>query len=116
MILHVRCEGLNRQLETDLVVALARAAVQMAVRLLFEPISTCPGDDPSRRRSAQKILPLVHGARLERREDIVLDEFLFQILDVELRRAGFECLFLESVQLRPLPHVAGDQRRPPQPS
>ena len=77
---HIGAEGLQGQLETHLVVALAGAAVADGV--------LC--------------------AELQGGEDVVLDEVLLQVEDVQLGSAGSLGLLFQTVQLSTLTHVAGD--------
>ena len=105
----LRREGLDGQFEAHLVVALAGAAMADGVRaLLFGDLHDALGDDGPREAGAQQVFTLIYSARLHGGIDVVGDEFLFQVLDVELARAGFEGLFLQPLQLRALAHVAGD--------
>ena len=104
---HLRRKRLDRQLETHLIVAFARAAVADRVRTLGQRDFNNPlGDHRPRKRRAQQIFALVHRARLHRGEDVVLDEFLLQILDIQLGGAGLDGLLLQAVQLGALTHVA----------
>ncbi|MNY52678.1 hypothetical protein D3C86_1883690 [compost metagenome] len=48
---------------------------------------------------AEQVLAFIQSARLEHRIDEVTREFVTQIIDVDLRRAGCEGFFLQTVQL-----------------
>ena len=63
------------------------------------------GDDRPRNRRAEQVVAFVHGAGPQHREDEVAREFLAQIDDVKLARAGLERLFFESLGFVALPHV-----------
>ena len=107
--LHIRRERLDCQLEPHLIVALAGAAVADGVRPLgARDLDDALGDDRARERRAQQVVALVDGAGLEGGVDVVGDEFLAQILHIELGGAGLDCLFLQPVQLGALPDVARD--------
>src|SRR5215218_9009133 len=87
-------------LEPDLVVSLASAAMGErigadATRDLDLPL----GDERTRHRGAEQVLPVVDRARTQRREDEVADELLAEILDVALFRAGGDRLVAHAAQL-----------------
>ena len=106
---HLRGERVDRQLETHLVVALARAAVADRVRALLQRnLNDALGDDRTRERGAKQIL-LIGCARLHGGDNVVVHELLGQVLDVQLGRAGLERLFLQPVQFGTLAHVAGNR-------
>ena len=65
-------------------------------------------DDRAREGSAEQVL-LIGCARLDGRNDIVINKFLGQILDVQLGSAGLERLLLQTVQLSTLTDVAGNR-------
>ena len=106
--LKVGCERFGGQLKTDLVVALAGAAVGQRVRADF------PGDldlplrkERAGERRAQQIFVLVDGSGTERGPDVAGDELLAQIFRCtrrSLRWRGPSC-----ARLRDLP--AGRDRR-----
>ena len=107
---HVGGEGLHGQLEANLIVALAGAAVGDGVRALrLGDLHQALGDDRAGHGGAQQVGVLILRAHLHAGEDHVLDELLVQILDVELGGAGLEGLLLQTVQLAHLTHVAGDR-------
>lgn len=101
--LHIGRESLYRELETHLIVALARAAVADSVCALgLGYLNESLRDYRAGKRGAEKIVALVYGAGFQCREDVVLNELLFKILNIELGSAGLESLLLESVELRAL--------------
>ena len=107
--LHIRSKGLDGQLEADLVVALAGAAVADGVgALFFGDVHNALGDDGTGKGGAQQVLVLIHSPGLHRGVDVVLDELLFQIQHVQFGGAGLLGLFLQAVQLGALAHVAGN--------
>ena len=97
------------QLEANLIVALAGAAVANRVCAFLERnIYDALCDDRAREGSTEQIL-LIGCARLDGRNDIVINKFLGQILDVQLGSAGLERLLLQTVQLSTLTDVAGNR-------
>ena len=105
---HVGDEVLERELKPDLVVALAGAAVANGVRALgYGYLGEALGDDGPREGGAEQVL-LILRAGLHGGDDEVVDEFVGQVLDVELARAGLERLLLEALELVRLADVAGD--------
>ena len=106
---HLRCKCMNSQLETNLIVALAGAAVADCVSAFLQrDINNTLCDDRTSERGTQQVL-LVGCARLHGRDDVVINEVLGQILDVQLGRAGLERLLLQTVQLGALTDVAGNR-------
>ena len=104
---HVRGEVLDRQLEPDLVVALAGAAVDDGVGALLQgDLHKTLGDAGARVAGAEQII-LINGARLHAGDDIVIHIFIRQIEHVQLGRAGLQSLLLEAFQLVRLADVAG---------
>ena len=102
----VRRESLDRQLETHLIVALARRAVRDGVRALrFRNLNETLGNQGTRERRAQKVLALVYRLRLERRPDVVFEKFLREVFDVCLRRAGLQRLVVHGSDFVALPDV-----------
>ena len=103
---HLRRERLDAQLEADLIVALAGAAVTDRVTVfLLRDLDEALGDQRAGEGGAQQVLVLIDGAGLQGRPDEVLDEFLAQILDVELLRAGLLRLLVQRLELVALAHV-----------
>ena len=103
---HLRRERLDAQLEADLIVALAGAAVTDRVAVfLLRDLDEALGDQRAGEGGAQQVLVLIDGAGLQGRPDEVLDEFLAQILDVELLRAGLLRLLVQRLELVALAHV-----------
>src|SRR5262249_36379214 len=104
--LEVRREAAVRDLEADLVVALAGGAVGEGV-----------GADPQRRPhlsvgqerpregGAQEVLVLVHRARGQGLERVVAHELLAQVLDHAVRGAGGERLLAHRLEVVALAHV-----------
>ena len=75
--LHLGGEGLDRQLEAHLVVALARAAVGDGVAALGEgDLGEALGDEGAGGRGAQEVAALVGATGLDEGPQVVLDEFL----------------------------------------
>ena len=82
--LDIRVQGVGTQLESHLVVALARGAVGDGVRAgLLGNLHQPPGDQRAGDAGAQQILPLVEGVGTEHGEDVVAHERSLQILDVD---------------------------------
>ena len=104
---HVGREVLDRQLEPDLIVALAGAAVGNGVGALFlGDLDEALGDARPRVARAEQVL-LVHRAGLHGRDDVIVDVLVRQVEHVELRRAGLDGLLFEAVELVGLADVAG---------
>ena len=105
--LHVRVKRLDGQLEADLVVALAGAAVaDGSAVLLVSDFDEALGNQRPCEGRAQQILALVDRARLERRPNEVLDELLAQVFDIQLFRAALFRLLVEGLEFLALPDVA----------
>ena len=105
---HVGAEGLEGQLETDLVIALAGAAVADGVGALGDgDVSQGLGNAGTGEGGAQQVI-LILGAELQGGEDVVLHEVLLQVQDVQLGSAGLLGLLFQAVQLGALTHVAGN--------
>ena len=101
---------MDGQLEANLIVALAGAAVADRVCAFLERnIYDALCDDRAREGSTEQILALIGCACLDGRNDIVVNKFLGQILDVQLGSAGLERLLLQTVQLSTLTDVAGNR-------
>ena len=77
------------------------------------PLALCDLDERlcnhgTRKRCAEQILPLIDGARLECRPNILLKELLCQIDNVHLRCAGCQRLVMNGFQFLALPDVRTD--------
>ena len=106
--LHLRCESLDSQLETNLIVALAGAAMHDGVRaFLLSDLNKTASDDRTSEGGTQQVA-LVVCAGLHGRDNVIINEFLGQIHDVQLGSAGLECLLFQTVQLGSLSYVAGN--------
>ena len=106
--LHVGSVSLDGKLKTNLVVALAGAAVADSVGALrLCDLHESFRDDGTREGCSEQILALINRACLHCRENILLNELLVEILDIELGSACFYSLFLEAVKLGALSYVAG---------
>ncbi len=96
---HIRCKSLNAQLKTDLVVALAGAAVADGVSALcFGNFDQTFGNQRTRKAGAQQVFVLINRICLYGLPDVVLHKLLFQVCNVQLAGTGFLCLLLQSVQ------------------
>ena len=81
----MRRQRLVGQLEADLVVALAGAAVGDRVGAFEErDLDLVLGDDRPRHRGAEEVLPLVDRPGAERGEDVLAEELLAGVDDVGL--------------------------------
>ena len=104
---HVGGKALDAQLEPDLVVALAGAAVGDGVGVLgLGDLHQLLGDDGSCKGGAQQVL-LIAGAHLQGGPDDVLHHLVGQVGDVQLAGAGLDGLLLQTVQLVALAHIGG---------
>ena len=94
------------QLEADLVVALAGAAMRdEATALLLSDADLGAGDDRAGKRGAQQVAALVGGVTLHGAEAQLLDELLLQVENDHLQRANLERLLLHLVPRLLLAHV-----------
>ena len=104
---HVGGEVLDRQLKTNLIVALAGTAVADRVGALLEgDLDETLGDAGTRGGGTQQVF-LVYGARLHGGDDKVVDILLGLVEDIELGSAGLERLFLQALELVVLTDIAG---------
>ena len=105
---HIRAQGLEGQLKTHLIVALAGAAVADGICTLLDgDISQCLGDARTCKAGAQQVV-LVLSAELQGGEDVVLHKVLLQVQHIQLGCAGSLGLFFQTVQLGALTHVTGN--------
>ena len=80
--LDARLERVEGQLEADLVIALAGAAMRHEVAvLLLCNADLGAGDDRAGERGAEEVAALVRGIALDSAEAQLLDEFLLQVED-----------------------------------
>ena len=106
--LHAGRQGLDRQFEADLVVALAGAAVADGVGALFQgDLGQLNADQGTGKGGTHEII-LILGAGLDGGEDVILHKLTGQVQHVQLGGAGLDGLFLQPFQLVGLAHVAGD--------
>ena len=78
----MRRQGLECVLETNLVVAFARASVGYGGSAFLQgDLHLSFGNDWTRKRCAQQILVLVHGTGLDGFENVVAQKFFAQIFD-----------------------------------
>ena len=107
--LDVRIERVGGELEADLVVALARRPVRDGVRTGFvSDFNESLGNERPRDRGPEQVDPFVDGVRAEHREHEVGDEFLFEIIYVDLPDAQVFRLAPRRFQLLALTKVGGE--------
>ena len=105
---HVGAESLQGQLKTDLIVALAGAAVADGIGTFLDgDVGQSLGDAGTCEAGAQQII-LILCAEFQGGEDVVLHEVLLQVEDIQLGCAGRFGLLFEAVQLGALPHITGN--------
>ena len=98
------------QLEADLVVAFAGGAVGDGLGLFLPGnLNHALGDERAGDAGAQEILALIDRAGLEHGEDEVAGEFLLQVGDVTLGRAGAFGLGFEALEFFFLPDVGAER-------
>ena len=106
--LHLGSKTLDGQLEPDLVIALAGTAVADGVGPLgLGDLHQALGDDGPGKGGAQQVI-LVLGAHHHGGDDDVVHHLIRQIFHIQLGSAGLDGLFLQTIQLGALAHVAGD--------
>ena len=76
--------------------------------LLLGDVHQALADDGAGKGGAQKVFIFVNSPGLQGGPDAVLYKFLFQVLNIQLGRAGFNGFFLEPFQFALLPYVSGD--------
>ena len=108
--MQVRGDGLVRQLEPHLVVALAGAAVRQCVATGFQRHFGLPfGEQRPRNRSAEQIFVLVHRAGAHQLPQVLRDELLAHVFHIHFGSAGLEGLLFQPIQLfAALPYVAAN--------
>ena len=107
---HFGSKRLNGQLETDLIVALAGAAVADGVCALgLGNFNDTLCDDRAGKGRAEQVLVLVDRTCLYGGINIFLNEFFLEVFNVELRCTGLQCFFFQTVKLRALTHVGGNR-------
>ena len=105
--LHLGGEALDGQLEADLVVALAGAAVGDGVGALRHgDLRQLLADDGPGEGRAQEV-GLVLGVHLHGGDDDLVHHLVHKIRHDELGGAGLDGLLLQALQLIPLAHVGG---------
>ena len=105
---HIGAQGLQGQLKTHLVVALAGAAVADGVRAFLDgDVGQSLGDAGTCKAGAQQVI-LVLGAELQGGEDVVLHKVLLQVQHIQLGSAGRLGLLFQTVQLGALAHITGN--------
>ena len=105
--LHVGSKVLDGQLETDLIVALAGAAVGDGVGTFGNgDLGQLLADHGTGKSGAQQIL-LILGVHLQAGDDDIVHHLVGQVGHDQLACAGLQGLFLQTVQLIGLPHIAG---------
>ena len=103
--LQVRCKVHDGQLKAHLVVALAGAAVADGVGTLGAgDLHHALCQNGAGKAGAQQIA-LVVGPGLHGGDDVILHEFIRQILDIQLGSAACLGAFFQPVQLALLPHI-----------
>lgn len=107
--LQVGREGLESDIETHLIVALAGAAVgNRHGAVVPGGIDHQFGDEWSAQGGGERVFPLVQGARHEGREDEVIDKQGAGIHGDRIDRAGGQGLFLHPVQIADLTEIDGE--------
>ena len=105
--LHLGSECLDSKLETNLIVALARAAVADSVSaFLYSDLCNSLCNDRTCKGSTEHILALVNSTCLNGRIYIISDEFFCKIFDVKLGSTCLDSLLFKSVKLGSLTNVA----------
>lgn len=93
-----RLDCVEGELEADLVVALAGAAVGDEVAaLLLGNADLRAGDDGAGQRGAEEVAALVGGVALDGAEAELLDELLLEVLDDHLLGSDLERLLLHLI-------------------
>ena len=96
--LDVGLERIESELEADLVVALARAAVRdKATALLLCDADLCAGDDWAGQAGSEQVTALVRGIALYGAEAELFNKLLLQVENDHLQRANLERLLLHLI-------------------
>ena len=103
---HLRCESFYCELETNLVVSFARAAVAYCrgtFRFGYFNKTLC--DAGTCVRCAEHVFAFVNRAGFQRRPDVISYVFLLKIFYIKFGGACLKSLFLETVRLFALTYV-----------
>ncbi len=104
--LELGIQGHDGELEAHLVVALAGAAVgDRLCTLGLGGLDEFLGDQGPGHGGAEQVIALVDRTGLHGGEDVILQEFLPQVFDDELARAGGDGFFIEAAQILVLTQV-----------
>ena len=105
----VRLERVISELEADLIVALSGGAVRDRVGIGFARDFDLPlGDQRPRDRRSEQVFAFVDGVRAEHRVNEIADEFLAQVVNVDLGDAGGFGLGARRFELLALADVGGE--------
>ena len=105
---HIGSKVLYGQLETDLIVALAGAAVAYGVRaLLYGDVNKALCDAGTRVAGAQQVI-LVNGSGLQAGHDVIGCVLLGEVENIQLACARLDCLLFKTLKLVGLTDIAGD--------
>ena len=108
--LEIGSEGMKRELETHLVVALAGATVGHGVgAFLPGDVHLVLRDRRTGERGAEQVAALVDGARPHRREDVAADELVAQVFDEHRGCPGSDGLVRSCLKVLVLAHVGHDR-------
>ena len=108
---HIGLKRVVGELETHLVVAFTGCAVGDRVGTdLLGNLDLLLGDERTRNRGAEQVLPLIDGIGAKHREDVIAHEFLAQILDKDIFALDAEQQGLRPrrLQLLPLAEIGGE--------
>ena len=106
---HIRSVCLDRQFETNLIVALTGCTVADRICTFFQcDPSQFLTDDRTSERGTQQITVFIYRTSLYGRENVVFYESLLQIQYDQLGSTGLDCLFFQTVQFCALSYVCGN--------